>query len=191
MTDHIGNTSPDSAVRAACSCSAVMSREAVWHPSAVRLVDPAGGIVLQPLRYQFPVASGDRWDDNWLTIGAEVTTPAASWSFTDSCLLVDEAHELSAWLRAVADGRRQDAQQDPEGHLVPDLSFLEPDLAFSQVRWHGGTGVVRVHLSREAAPPRRENPGRFQHVVEIETDRAKLMRAAEEWDQRLAQFPLR
>jgi hypothetical protein len=162
----------------------------------VRLIDRAGGIVLQPLRYQFPVASGDRWDDNWLTIGAEVTTPAAGWSFTDSCLLVDEAHELSAWLRAVADGRRPDAKPDTDtdGHLVPDLSFLEPVLAFSQVRWHDGTGVLRVHLSLAAAPPRRheeENPGLYQYAVEVETDRARLMRAAEEWDRRLAQFPLR
>ncbi|GGU21178.1 hypothetical protein GCM10010244_54650 [Streptomyces coeruleorubidus] len=160
----------------------------------MRLIDRAGGIVLQPLRYQFPVASGDRWDDNWLVIGAEVTTPAAGWSFTDSCLQIDEAHELSAWLSAVADGRRPDAKQDSEGHLVPDLSFLEPVLAFSQVRWHDGKGVLRVHLSLEAAPPRRrygEHLGLFQHVVEVETDRAKLMRAAEEWDQRLAQFPLR
>ncbi|MGW4825896.1 WapI family immunity protein [Streptomyces sp. NPDC004227] len=159
----------------------------------MRLTDRAGGIGLRPLRYQFPVASGDRWDDNWLVIGAEVTTPAANWSFTDSCLLVDEAHELSAWLRAVADGRRPDAKPDPQGHLVPDLSFLEPVLAFSQVRWHDGTGVLWVHLSLEAVPPRRqdENLDLYQYVIEVETDQADLMRAAEEWDQRLAQFPLR
>ncbi|MGI5196209.1 WapI family immunity protein [Streptomyces sp. CA-288835] len=160
----------------------------------MRLTDRVGGIVLRPLRYQFPVASGDRWDDNWLVVEAEVITSAANWSFTDPCLLVDEAHELSAWLRAVADGRRPDAKPDPEGLLVPDLSFLEPDLAFSQVRWHDGTGVLRVHLSLEAAPPRRrhdENLDLYQYVVEIETDRATLMRAAEEWDQHLAQFPLR
>ncbi|GAA2425532.1 hypothetical protein GCM10010255_79430 [Streptomyces coeruleofuscus] len=71
-------------------------------------------------------------------------------------------------MRAVADGRRPDAQQDSEGHLVPDLSVLEPVLAFSQVRWHDGTGLLRVHLSL-----------------------SRLMRAAEEWDQRLARFPLR
>ncbi|WP_184764784.1 WapI family immunity protein [Streptomyces griseoloalbus] len=159
----------------------------------MRLTDRAGGIGLRPLRYQFPVASGDRWDDNWLVIGAEVTTPAANWSFTDSCLLVDEARELSAWLRAVAYGRRPDTKPDPEGHLVPDLSFLEPVLAFSQVWWHDGTGVLRVHLSLEAAPPRRqnENPDLYQYVIDVETDQAELMRAAEEWDQRLARFPLR
>ncbi|WP_327180584.1 WapI family immunity protein [Streptomyces sp. NBC_01334] len=139
------------------------------------------------------MASGDRWDDNWLVIGAEVTTPAANWSFTDSCLLVDEARELSAWLRAVAAGRRPDANPDPEGHLVPDLSFLEPVLAFSQVGWHDGTGVLRVHLSLEAAPPQRhdEDLDLHQYVIEVATDRAELMRAAEEWDERLAQFPLR
>ncbi|MGK5497360.1 WapI family immunity protein [Streptomyces sp. URMC 125] len=160
----------------------------------MRLTDRAGGIVLRPLRYQFPVARGDRWDDNWLVIGADVTTPATSWSFADSCLLVDEAHELSAWLRAVADGRRPDAKPDPEGHLDPDLSFLEPALAFSQVRWRDGAGVLRVHLSHEAAPPRHrhdENSDPCPYAIEVETDRAELMRAAQEWDRHLARFPPR
>ncbi|GAP47568.1 putative uncharacterized protein [Streptomyces azureus] len=101
---------------------------------------------------------------------------------------------MPTWLRAVADGRRPDAKPDPGGNLVPDLSFVEPVLAVSQVRWHAGTGVLRVHLSLEAAPPRRrhdENLDLYQHVIEIETDRAELTRAAGEWDQRLAQFPLR
>ncbi|MFI7286172.1 hypothetical protein ACIBRY_05865 [Streptomyces anulatus] len=140
------------------------------------------------------MVAGDRWDDNWLVIGGEVTSPAASWSFTDSCLLVDEARELSAWLRAVADGRRPDAKPDPEGFLAPDLSFLEPVLAFSQVRWRDGAGALRVHLSLEAAPPRLrrdEDLDLYQHVIEVETGRAELMRAAEEWDQRLARFPQR
>lgn len=116
----------------------------------MRLTDRAGGIVLRPLRYRFPVARGDRWDDNWLVIGADVTTPATNWSFADSCLLVDEAHEVSAWLRAVADGPRPDAKPDLEGRLVPDLSFLEPALAFSRVRWYDGAGVLRVHLSQRS-----------------------------------------
>ncbi|MFJ4551192.1 hypothetical protein ACIP4X_18510 [Streptomyces sp. NPDC088817] len=140
------------------------------------------------------MARGDRWDDNWLVIRAEVTAPAASWSFTDACLLVDEARKLSAWLRAVADGRRPDAKPDSEGLLAPDLSFLEPVLAFSQVRWHDGTGVLRVHLSLEALPPQLqhdEDLDLHQHVIEIETDRTELMRAAEEWDRLLARFPLR
>ncbi|OQR65766.1 hypothetical protein B6E66_01420 [Streptomyces maremycinicus] len=159
----------------------------------MRLTDREGGIDLRPLRHQFPVASGDRWDDNWLVIGAEVTTAVARWSFSDACLLVDEAHEMSAWLRAVADGRRPDAKPDPEGLLVPDLSFLEPVLAFSQVRWHDGAGVLRVHLSLEAAPPLRqdEDLDLYQYVVEIETDQAELVRAAAEWDQHLARFPPR
>jgi hypothetical protein len=139
------------------------------------------------------VARGDRWDDNWLVIRAEVTTPAANWSFTEPCLLVDEARELSAWLRTAAAGRRPDAKPGPEGHLVPDLSFLEPVLGFSQVRWRDGTGVLRVHLSLEAAPPQRhdEDLDLYQYAIEIETDRAELIRAAEEWDEHLAQFPLR
>ncbi|MEU8914689.1 WapI family immunity protein [Streptomyces nigrescens] len=160
----------------------------------MRLTDRAGGIGLRPLRYQFPAAGGDPWDDNWLVIVGDVTTPAGSWSFTDPCLLADEARELSAWLRAVADGRRPDAKPAPEGHLAPDLSFLEPVLAFSQVRWHDGTGVLRVHLSLEAAPPRQDGDDEdldSPYVIEIETHRAELMQAAEEWDRHLARFPVR
>ncbi|MEU9115200.1 hypothetical protein AB0D04_26300 [Streptomyces sp. NPDC048483] len=140
------------------------------------------------------MANGDHWDDNWLAIGAEVATPEGSWSFTDPCLLLEEAREVSAWLRAVAAGKVPDAKPDPEGHLVPDLSFLEPVLGFSQVRWHDGTGVLRVHLSLEAAPPWRqhdEDLDLFQYVIEVESDRTELIRAADEWDRCLAQLPLR
>ncbi len=87
-----------------------------------------------------------------------------------------------------------DAKPDPEGHLAPDLSFVEPVLAFSQVRWHDGTGALRIHLSLEAAPPWQqhdEDLDLYQYVIEIETVRTELIRAAEEWDQRLAQFPPR
>ncbi|MEV7087256.1 hypothetical protein AB0O07_15360 [Streptomyces sp. NPDC093085] len=158
----------------------------------MRLADQAAGIDLRPLRYQFPEVSGNRWDDNWLVIGAEVTTPAASWSFTDACLLVDEAIQMSAWLRAVADGRTLDATPDPEGSLAPSLIFLEPVLAFSQVRWHDGRGVVRVHLSLEAAPPQPNGDlDIYQYAIDIETDRAGLMRAADDWGQGLTQFPSR
>ncbi|MFJ4879553.1 hypothetical protein ACIP93_30735 [Streptomyces sp. NPDC088745] len=162
----------------------------------MRLGKRAGGsgIGLRPLRYQFPVATGEPWDDNWLVIGAEVSTATGDWSFTDPCLVVDEARELSTWLRAVADGRRPDAAPDSEGNLVPDLDFTEPVLGFSQVRWHDGSGVLRVHLSREGAPPRRSQGGRPEaprYAIEIETDRDALLRAAEEWDRDLTPFPPR
>ncbi|MGW1541999.1 WapI family immunity protein [Streptomyces sp. NPDC002309] len=159
----------------------------------MRLSDRAGGIVLRPICYEFPAVSGDPWDDNWLVVEAEVTTPVAKWSFTDACLQVDEAQEVSAWLRAVADGRRPDARPDAEGQLAPDLSFVEPVLAFSQVRWQDGTGVLRVHLSLEAAPPWQQDPhpDLHQYVIEVETGRAELIRAAEAWDQYLARFPRR
>ncbi|MFF8958157.1 hypothetical protein [Streptomyces sp. NPDC014894] len=163
----------------------------------MRLSDRAAAVDLTPLRYQFTRASGDHWDDNWLVIRAEVTTPTVRRSFTDACLLTDEARRLSAWLRAVADGRRPDAKPDPEGDLVPDLAFLEPLLAFSQVRWHDGAGVLRVRLSPgdEPVQGRDESPDDVIEIevieVEIETDRAGLTRAAEEWDRLLAPFPPR
>ncbi|MFH8369597.1 hypothetical protein [Streptomyces sp. NPDC018031] len=158
------------------------------------LTDRAHRFGLRPLRYQFPVPGGDSWDDNWLVVAADLATPSGRWSFTDACLLVDEARTMSGWLRAMADGRVPDALPGPEGRRTPDLGFIEPVLAFSQVRWRDGAGVLRVHLSPEGAPPwqRHEeeaDPGPY--LVEIETNRTELVRAAEEWDRELAPFPLR
>ncbi len=153
----------------------------------MRLGRRAGGsgIGLRPLRYRFPVATGEPWDDNWLVIGAEASTATGDRSFTDPCPVVDEARESSTWLRAVADGRRPDAVPGSEGDLVPDLVFTEPVLGFGQARWHDGSGVLCVHLSREGTPPRRSRGGRPEiprYAIEIGTDRAALVRAAEEWD---------
>ncbi|MEU7963987.1 hypothetical protein AB0D09_11045 [Streptomyces sp. NPDC049097] len=68
------------------------------------LSDLATRVELGPLGYEFPVVRGDVHDDNWLVITGAVTTPEGSWSFTDPCLLTDEAREVAAWLRGVAAG---------------------------------------------------------------------------------------
>ncbi|MEU6117299.1 hypothetical protein ABZ840_22500 [Streptomyces sp. NPDC047117] len=160
------------------------------------LTDGASRIALRPLRYQFPGDSGDTFDDNWLVVAAEVTTPEGAWSFTDPCLLTDEARELSGWLRAVAAGRVADTDlvPDPDGDLEPGLAFLEPDLAFSQVRWRDGKGLLRVHLSLTAVPPWRrddEDLEVYRYGIEVATDRAAVLRAAEEWERLLLPFPKR
>ncbi|MFJ4467696.1 hypothetical protein ACIP2X_09520 [Streptomyces sp. NPDC089424] len=160
----------------------------------MRLTDSAGDFGIRPLGYEYPVARGNRWDDNWLVIAGECKTPEVSWSFTDPSLLVDEAHEVSRWLRAVASEERPDAQPDEDGKFVPDLIFIEPVIAFSQVRWRDGRGVLRVHLSLEAAPPPAQDAEGlelYQYVIEIESDRAAVLRAAATWDRYLVQFPMR
>ncbi|MBO8191750.1 hypothetical protein ITI46_08660 [Streptomyces oryzae] len=144
------------------------------------LTDHEHRIKLRALRYQFPVAIGDPYDDNWLVIGGEVTTPEGSWSFTDPCLLTDEARQITPWLRAAGGATPTDTPSD--------LHFLEPVLSFS----HTGSGLVRVHLSHEAAPPWRDGEERLNgYDIEIKATTAGLRQAADEWERCLAPFPSR
>ncbi len=164
---------------------------------AVLLSDHTSSVELHPLRYQFPAAPGDPYDDNWLVIGGKVTTPEGDWSFADPCLLTDEAREVGAWLRAVAAETVSVTGRDPEGELSLDTWFVEPVLAFSLAdrsdRSEGGA-VIRVHLSLEAAPPWRrgdESTGIHQYAVEVRVDTDALFRAADQWELALAPFPPR
>ncbi|MCX2928614.1 hypothetical protein, partial [Streptomyces sp. NEAU-W12] len=111
------------------------------------------------------------------------------------CLLTDEARQVSAWLRAVAAGTLDVTEPNAEGELSPDLSFIEPVVAFSLGnRIAGGTTVIRVHLSLESAPPWQQGEDRadiYQYVVEVRLDAAALLRAADQWDLSLAFLPPR
>ncbi|MGC9441999.1 WapI family immunity protein [Streptomyces sp. WG5] len=159
------------------------------------LNDPASSVDLRPVRYQFATVRGDSFDDNWLVIEGTVATPEGKWSFADPCLLTDEARQVSAWLRAVAAGTVDVTEPDAEGELSPDTWFIEPVVAFSLAhRIEGGTAVIRVHLSLEAAPPWQQGddgPDIYQYVVEVSLDAAALLYAADEWDLFLASLPPR
>ncbi|MFB7982817.1 WapI family immunity protein [Streptomyces vinaceus] len=158
------------------------------------LGDHSSSVELYPLRYQFSGVRGDSYDDNWLVIGGTATTPEGIWSFTDPCLLTDEAREVSAWLRAVAAGRVEVTGRDADGYLSPDTWFVEPVLAFSLVGRTDDGAVIRVHLSMEAAPPWQQGENAadiYQHFVEARVDTAALLHAAEQWDLALAPFPAR
>lgn len=158
------------------------------------LSDHAVSVELRPLRYQYPEAGGGSYDDNWLIVGGEVTTPEGSWSFADPCLLTDEARQVSAWMRAVATGEVAVTGPDAEGRLSPDTWFVEPVLAFGLADRSDSGAVIRVHLSLEAAPPWQRGEGRAgicQHVVEVRVDAATLLHAADQWDLALASFPTR
>ncbi|MFF0382115.1 hypothetical protein [Streptomyces sp. NPDC004286] len=159
------------------------------------LNDLSRSVDLRPVRYQFGSVRGDVYDDNWLVIDGTVVTPEGSWSFSDPCLLIDEARQVSAWLRAVAAGTVAVTEPDGEGELSPDTWFIEPVMAFSLAdRSADGTAAIRVHLSLEAAPPWQQGEDRadiYQYVVEVRTDTAALLRAADQWDLALASFPPR
>nr|WP_229907461.1 hypothetical protein [Streptomyces vinaceus] len=110
-------------------------------------------------------------------------------------MLTDEARQVSTWLRAVAAGTVDVTEPDAEGELSPDTSFIEPVVAFGLARRiEGGTAVVRVHLSLEAAPPWQQGDDGadiYQYVVEVNSDVAALLYAADEWDLSLASLPPR
>ncbi|MFE2927132.1 WapI family immunity protein [Streptomyces goshikiensis] len=158
------------------------------------LGDHANSVELCPLRYQFSEVRGDSYDDNWLVVGGTATTPEGIWSFTDPCLLTNEAREVSAWLRAVAAGTVEVTGPEADGYLSPDTWFVEPVLAFSLVSRSDDGAVIRVHLSMEAAPPWQQGANRadiYQYFVEARVDTAALLHAADRWDLALASLPTR
>jgi hypothetical protein len=153
-------------------------------------------LTLQPLRWQFPAGTGP-WDDEWLVIGGHVVHKGRGWSFTDPCLLIGEARELTAWLRAAAVGTLPpDPMPDPPVEAwEPSLCFLEPVLGFS-LQARDVTGVVIcAHLSLEAAPP-WPDAGDYTtaddaYTVRLHTDPAELLHAADDWEQELNALPTR
>ncbi|MGP3632475.1 WapI family immunity protein [Streptomyces sp. 24-1644] len=158
------------------------------------LSDRTNSVELRPLRYQFPAVRGDSYDDNWLVVGGAVTTTAGSWTFTDPCLLTDEARQVAAWLRAVAAGTVAATVPDDADGLSPDTWFVEPVLAFSVAAPTEDGAVLRVHLSMEAAPPWQQadgGPDIYQYVVEVRLDTAAVLTAADQWELALSHFPPR
>ncbi|MGI5250086.1 WapI family immunity protein [Actinacidiphila glaucinigra] len=158
------------------------------------LSDHANRVELRPLRYQFARARGNRYDDNWLVIGGKVTTAEGHWAFADPALLTHEASQVTAWLRAVAEGTVAVRHPDEEGYLSPDTWFNEPVLAFSLAARSDAEAVIRLHLSLEAAPPWRlgdDRPDIYHYFVEVRADVSSLLLAADQWELALASFPTR
>ncbi|MFT2018537.1 hypothetical protein ACMA1D_22250 [Streptomyces sp. 796.1] len=158
------------------------------------LSDPVNRVELRPVRYQFPVARGAAYDDNWLVIAGTVATPEGAWSFADPCLLTDEARRIGVWLRAVAAGSVAVTGPDADGEWSPDVCFIEPVLALSLAERGDDGATVRLHLSLEAAPPSRpdaESPDVYQYFVAVRVATVDLLRAADAWDAELAAFPPR
>ncbi|WP_448315253.1 WapI family immunity protein [Streptomyces sp. CO7] len=163
------------------------------------LEDSATRVELRPVGHQFAVAVGDPWDDNWLNVDGRVTTPEGDFSFRDPCLTTGEAGEIAGWLRRVAAGVVPVTGPGEEGEPWPDLWFTEPLLGFGLAGRNGdGTLTVRVHLSAEATPPwrRDEYTGEvlgdiYGYALDLRTDAAALLRAADAWERALTAFPSR
>ncbi|MCX4789987.1 hypothetical protein OG369_28550 [Streptomyces sp. NBC_01221] len=158
------------------------------------LNDHVSSVELRPVRYQFSAVRGDSYDDNWLVIEGAVTTPEGTWSFTDPCLLTDEARQVAAWLRAVAAGTVAVTGPDTEGQLSPDTWFVEPVLALSLADRGEGEAAIRIHLSLEATPPFQQGDDGtdiYQYFVEVRVGTAALLQAADQWEFALASFPPR
>ena len=144
------------------------------------------------MRWQFPSNAG-AWDDRWLIINGTVDLGERTWSFTDPCLLIEEARELTLWLRNAAEGRIAPSRTAPGEQTEPSLSFLEPVLGFSVAAHRDDELVLHIHFTAEAAPPwlRIENPHSAQCVVKLRQRPNELLAAATAWSEELDALPSR
>jgi len=150
-------------------------------------------LILRVGGYQFPAGTGEL-DDQWLMITGRISLSGRSWAFADPCLMLGEARELARWLHAAAAGRvlPQQLPAGPDAEWAPELSFIEPVLAFTLGSGSSGL-VLRVNVSLEAAPPWARNDERapWGHPVDLWLTTAELEQAANEWSQELRDLPLR
>lgn len=152
---------------------------------------------LRILRYQFPKSSGDGsggdWDANWLVLKGEVRDGDRSATFEDPCLTTAEARDLSAWLRAAANGEIHAAPHEPDKDVRLKV-FTEPNIAFNLAVGTNDEVVLRVYLSLEAQPDwarHREQGGVFDYYLPIRCSPSALVAAAESWEADLSAFPVR
>ncbi len=154
--------------------------------------DDGVAVRLQPVRWQFPPDAG-AWDDRWLVIAGAVDLGERAWSFTDPCLLIEEARELATWLRDIADGRITTSGMGPGEQTGSSLSFMEPVLGFSTAARGENQVVLHMEFTAEAAPPwlRLENPHSAQYTVELRLRSDELLAAAAAWSHELDALPSR
>jgi hypothetical protein len=152
---------------------------------------------LRILRYQFPETTGDGsgsdWDANWLVVSGEVRDGDRSSIFEDPCLTTMEARDLSAWLRAAANGDIQAAPYEPDNDVRLKV-FTEPNVALNLAARTNDEVMLRVYLSLEAQPDwarHREQGGVFDYYLPIRCSASDLAAAAESWEADLNAFPVR
>jgi hypothetical protein len=171
-------------------------------PIPVTLLVGADGVTvdLAPVCWEFPPDAGDG-DDRWLVIAGHVDLGDRGWSFTDPCLLMDEARALTGWLRAAGERRIGPDTRHPDpvrpdpvddgGEPDPSLSFLEPVLGFSLFDHSENKVTVGIHFMAEIAPPwlREDDPFTSSEIVRLQVHPEALKAAANDWVRELDALP--
>jgi hypothetical protein len=142
-------------------------------------------LALSLVAYEFPEAPLDSFERDWLLVAVTAQCPKGSWSRQDACLLDGEAPMIAHWLRSAASGLTSPIQRDAENEGTPDLTFVEPALAFTLASSHSNLRHLRVHLTHGLAPPWldvNEALATWQFFVELVMTDAELLTAADEWD---------
>ena len=163
----------------------------------MELIDMSGAarLALRPVRYEFEKTIGDEWDDNWLVIAGEVVFEGRDWSFHEPILLVDEAAEIANWLERVATRVEAPTAAERIGTHDDSLTFTEPNLAFSLLRYGQATATIKVHFSLESRPLNdSEGEDHFSDhpfSVAMEITLAAAASAAVIWRQQISAYPRR
>jgi hypothetical protein len=161
----------------------------------VKLSGPDGTyVILLPAAYEFPDDSSAVLEFDWLVIEVNATTADGAWSSRDACLTTGDGPSIGEWLRSVTAGSIPVTLRDADGDITPDLTFLEPALAFSLAPSDDDLKHVRVHLTYGLAPPwldvdERINMWKF--FVEVAMTEAQILAAARSWETDLIAFPQR
>lgn len=157
----------------------------------MNLSSPDGTFVaLRPVSYEFPVPD----ECDWLVIEVSATTTAGTWSSRDACLMTPEAPGIGEWLRAVASGSVPTSVPDADGDITPELTFLEPALAFSLAPSEDKRRHLRVHLTHGLAPPWLDIYDALKtwaYFVEVPMTKPDILAAASAWQTEMMSFPER
>jgi hypothetical protein len=106
-------------------------------------------LTLLPVGYEFPDSTSAVVECDWLVIELTVTTAEGAWSSRDACLTTGDAPLIGEWLRSVAAGSVPVTLPDADGDITPELTFLEPALAFSLAPSDDDLKHLRVHQQKD------------------------------------------
>ena len=131
------------------------------------------------------------WDANWLMVHGKVWDGDRSWEFSDPCMTTWEARELAGWLRGLTNASPETVESAEPDELR--LWLTEPNLTFELAGTTEGLISLIVHFDAESRPPSgsSDDGQGLGHRVALSVPDAVLMRAVDDWDQDLTQFPER
>jgi len=124
-------------------------------------------------------------DRNWLYVRGIVQTPSGDWSFRDTCLETWDTPDVSAWLRAVVDGRVE--PENAEGILDLYFSGAEPNVSLGLESRSEGSTRIQLHFSAECLPP-WVDAAEIEYEVVVTASFEELLRAAAEWNSESVAF---